>query len=160
MKKVKLMIFSCMGATMSGAKGHPQKVMKDLGITYKLSTPQSVYDEWWFWLPENLPDELPEFLTVKEVNPMDAIGDGLSKQMADILLAEFKEQEYLKSEREAIKLLPKGLLDDLTPEQYNEVMYALWVRFSNIQHANFLTVEGHLIDTFKEWLISGDDNAW
>jgi len=64
-------------------KGHPQQVMHDLGITYQYSTHQSIADQWWFWNCQNVPDQLPEYITVLNVNPYDAIGHGLSKDMAD-----------------------------------------------------------------------------
>ena len=66
----------------SGAKNHPQKVMKDLGITYQHATPQSIGDQWWFWNCENMPKELPEYLEVVDLNPMEMIGWGLSKEAA------------------------------------------------------------------------------
>ena len=42
---------------------HAQVVMKELGITYKLAVPQSMADQWQFFCCENLPEELPKFLT-------------------------------------------------------------------------------------------------
>lgn len=48
---------------------HPQKVMEDLGITYKDATPQSIADQWWFWDCENVPAELPKYLTPLELDP-------------------------------------------------------------------------------------------
>ncbi len=52
-------------------KKHPQVVMKDLGITYQHSTPQSVADQWWFWNCENLPDPLPPYLSVAGLSDED-----------------------------------------------------------------------------------------
>lgn len=58
---------------------HPQIVMKELGITYKHSTPQSMGDQWWFWNCENIPDELPEFLSILDIgDPTEYIGFGLN----------------------------------------------------------------------------------
>ena len=62
---------------------HPQKAMKELGITYTNATPQSMGDQWWFWNCENLPDEIPPFLTKLGITPYDAIGFGLSAEEAD-----------------------------------------------------------------------------
>lgn len=46
-----------------GEDGHPQKVMDQLGITYSRAIPQSIADQWWFYDCENVPAELPAFLT-------------------------------------------------------------------------------------------------
>lgn len=64
------------------AGGHPQKVMKELGITYQHATPQSICDQWWFWNCENVPNELPPYLTELKADPMECIGWGLNEQMA------------------------------------------------------------------------------
>ncbi len=61
---------------------HPQLEMKKLGIIYQYVTPQSILDEWWFWNCENVPNPLPEYLEVLNINPFDAIGYGLSKEDA------------------------------------------------------------------------------
>lgn len=80
MKHLKLSMY---GAHKSGVTGHPQKIMKDLGITYQNSTPQSLYDSWWFWNCENIPDVLPGCITELNVNPMECIGNGLSNISAE-----------------------------------------------------------------------------
>lgn len=61
---------------------HPQEVMKELGITYAHATPQSMGDQWWFWNCEGLPENLPEYLTILDIDPMDCIGWGLSEEDA------------------------------------------------------------------------------
>ena len=61
---------------------HPQVVMKELGITYQHSTPQSMYDQWWFWNCKNMPKKLPEYLVEFKKDPIDAIGHGLSREEA------------------------------------------------------------------------------
>ena len=69
---------------------HAQVFMKELGITYKHAVPQSIADCWQFWCCE-VPDyiELPEQLEIREVNPIDFVGYGLSDEkameLADIL---------------------------------------------------------------------------
>ena len=62
---------------------HPQKVMQELGITYQHATPQSIADQWWFWNCENIPEQLPPYLEVMDLNPMEQIGWGLSKEDAE-----------------------------------------------------------------------------
>ena len=62
---------------------HAQVVMKELGITYQHSTPQSMGDQWWFWNCENIPENLPSYLTPLELDPMECIGYGLSKEVAE-----------------------------------------------------------------------------
>jgi hypothetical protein len=62
---------------------HPQKVMKDMGITYQHATPQSIADQWWFWNCDNIPEKLPSFITELEIDPISAIGYGLSKEDAE-----------------------------------------------------------------------------
>ena len=70
-----------------GVSKHAQAVMRDLGITYQVATPQSLGDQWWFWNCKNVPDQLPSFLSVLDVKPHDAIGWGLSKEEADAIRA-------------------------------------------------------------------------
>ena len=69
---------------------HAQKVMHDLGITYQHSTPQSLGDQWWFWNCENIPDELPKYITELNLNPMECIGYGLSEEEA----LEIRDHKY------------------------------------------------------------------
>ncbi len=66
-------------------EGHPQEIMKKLGITYQHATPQSIADQWWFWNCENLPKELPPYLEVTFWDPMKNIGNGLSKELAEMI---------------------------------------------------------------------------
>ena len=62
---------------------HPQKVMRKLGITYQHSTPQTMGEQWWFWNCVGVPDILPDFLTPLDLDPMEQIGWGLSKEWAE-----------------------------------------------------------------------------
>jgi len=62
---------------------HPQKAMRELGITYTNATPQSMGDQWWFWNCENLPEALPPFLTEIKSDPMKMVGFGLSQKEAE-----------------------------------------------------------------------------
>ena len=62
-----------------GGKGHAITQMKTLGISYSHATPQSLYDQWWFWNCKNIPDILPKYLNVLAIDPLDAVGYGLSQ---------------------------------------------------------------------------------
>ena len=62
---------------------HAQEVMHDHGITYQHSTPQSIGDQFWFWNCENVPAPLPKYITVLDLDPMECIGWGLSKEDAE-----------------------------------------------------------------------------
>ena len=61
---------------------HPQKSMRELGITYQHATPQSLGSQWWFWNCENIPSALPLFLTEMTLDPMKMIGRGLNEDLA------------------------------------------------------------------------------
>lgn len=65
-----------------GERKHPQIVMKELGIAYQHATPQSIGDQWWFWNCENVPKDMPEYITDLKLDPMECIGYGLSKEDA------------------------------------------------------------------------------
>jgi hypothetical protein len=64
---------------------HAQKAMKEMGITYQHATPQSIGEQWWFWNCENIPDELPLFLSILNLNPIDCVGWGLSQKNAEAI---------------------------------------------------------------------------
>ncbi len=66
---------------------HACAVMQELGITYQHSTPQSLGDQFWFWNCKGIPDELPKYVTELKIDPMKAIGHGLSNQLADAIIA-------------------------------------------------------------------------
>ncbi len=63
-----------------GPDEHPQVYMKKLGITYQIGVAQSIADQWWFFNCENIPEPLPEHLSILDIDPFDAIGYGLSKE--------------------------------------------------------------------------------
>ncbi len=75
--------FNYNGAWDSKDNRHAQTVMKELGITYQHSTPQSLGDQFWFWNCKNIPEALPEYITELTANPMECIGYGLSKEDAE-----------------------------------------------------------------------------
>lgn len=83
--KVKRIRYCCYGARIASENRHPQVVMSELGITYEHATPQSMGDQWWFWIPHNMPEKLPDFITVSEHDPLESIGFGLSKDAAEKL---------------------------------------------------------------------------
>ena len=88
MKNLKLDVI---GMYMSGENRHPQQLMSDLGMKYQHSTPQSICDSWWFWNCENIPNELPEYISELKSNPMDCIGYGLSEENA-IAIRDYKNK--------------------------------------------------------------------
>lgn len=61
-----------------GEYRHAQEVMKELGITYQIATPQTMGDQFWFWNCENIPEELPAYLTHLDLDPVKVVGRGLS----------------------------------------------------------------------------------
>jgi hypothetical protein len=72
---------------------HAQKAMQEMGITYQHSTPQSMGDQWWFWNCDNVPDELPLFLSELELDPMEQIGYGLDQKSAESIRDFIKESK-------------------------------------------------------------------
>lgn len=77
--------YDMIGAYCAGEIRHPQTVMKEMGITYKISTPQSIADSWWFWNCENIPQNIPNFIKELKAKPEDCIGYGLSKEDVELL---------------------------------------------------------------------------
>ena len=76
-----------------GEKRHPQKVMQELGITYEHATPQSMLDCWWFWcckVPEGM--DLPGYIRKLNLDPFEAIGNGLRREDAEKIAAIIKEE--------------------------------------------------------------------
>jgi len=66
-----------------GEMRHAQTVMKELGITYQMSTPQSMSDSFWFWNCENIPEKLPKYLNYLNIeDPMEWVGWGISEEDA------------------------------------------------------------------------------
>ena len=63
---------------------HACDVIKELGIIYQYSTPQSLGDQFWFWNCENIPKYLPRFINeLKIKDPMEYVGFGLNKEWAE-----------------------------------------------------------------------------
>lgn len=80
---MKHLIYNARTAHEVGVCKHPQEVMQYLGFSCQHATPQSIDDTWIFWNCENGPDELPPYLSESNVDPMRAIGWGLSKEEAE-----------------------------------------------------------------------------
>lgn len=76
---------------------HPQLVMRELGITYQRSTPQSMAEQIWFWNCKNVPTGLPKYLTVLNLDPHECIGFGLTKEDADKIAAEVIDADIAKA---------------------------------------------------------------
>ena len=74
----------CMyGAGLARVGKHPQTHMREMGINWQHSMPQSMGDQWWFWNCSGIPDLLPPFVTKMENDPMECIGYGLSRSEAE-----------------------------------------------------------------------------
>lgn len=54
----------------AGVPGHPQIVMKELGIKYEHAIPQSIGDQWWF-IDCEYSCELPEYIEEMEFTEED-----------------------------------------------------------------------------------------
>lgn len=80
--------FSLYAAQDEGETGHPQHVMRALGITYQHATPQSLTDNWWFWNCKNVPSSLPGYLRELTLDPMDCVGRGLDQGTAEAIRAQ------------------------------------------------------------------------
>jgi len=58
---------------------HPQVIMKDLGISYQITVPQSIADCWWFLGCERVPNMLPKCLSKLSVpDYYGLVGHGLT----------------------------------------------------------------------------------
>ena len=68
-------------------KVHAQEFMETMGIAYQHAVPQSMFDSWWFFNCENIPDPLPDCLKFMRSTPQECVGRGLSQQNADAINA-------------------------------------------------------------------------
>lgn len=57
---------------IDGPPGHPQDVMRSLGVTYERAVPQSLGDQWWFFGCKSVPEPRPKFLRL--LRPFTHIG--------------------------------------------------------------------------------------
>lgn len=91
--KVKVLIYCMIEAYEDvNFREHPQDVMKKLGIKYYHAVPQSLNDSWEFWLPKNIPDSLPSFLNIVELNPFDRVGWGLDEKLAKLIYEKYESK--------------------------------------------------------------------
>lgn len=74
------LVFSMMAAPVHIK---PSVVMKDLGITCLLITPHTMEDCIRFWCCENVPNELPPYLTEFKTDPYNWVGHGLTVEDAN-----------------------------------------------------------------------------
>ena len=74
---------------------HPIVAMKNLGITYQMSIPQTIADQWWFFCCNDVPTELPSYLSEfkKDNNFRSLIGLGLSEKDCIMLENYIKEKQ-------------------------------------------------------------------
>ena len=82
------LVFDIRTAYESGFKDHPEKVMRQIGVDYTHSTPQTAHDKWIFWncrvLPRILHEPLPRFLTrLTNQDPFYWVGLGISREDAE-----------------------------------------------------------------------------
>lgn len=83
MTNLKLDLF---GAYDAGENRHAQEIMTSLGIVRTYDVPQSVSDCWMFFGCDNVPAELPSYISIMNVQDFDAlVGHGLNQEMADVL---------------------------------------------------------------------------
>lgn len=75
--------FDYIGACLEKKSGHAQDIMRELGISWTHSTPQSITDSFWFWNCSNIPETLPSYITELKADPKKKVGWGLSQAMAD-----------------------------------------------------------------------------
>ena len=75
-----------------------EEIMEELGITYQVATPRPIGDMWQFWNCENVPEVIPDYLSVADWNPMNGIGYGLSKEEAESIRDYKKEFVYVVTE--------------------------------------------------------------
>ena len=59
---------------------HAIDAMNDLGITYKSAIPQSLGDQWVFYDCQNIPESLPRYASLREMNNRDYEDSGITPQ--------------------------------------------------------------------------------
>lgn len=67
-----------------GEGKHAIEKIDELGIKYIYSVPQSLGEQYWFLCCENVPENLPMYITKMEISDAnELIGYGLNKEMAE-----------------------------------------------------------------------------
>ena len=72
--KIRHLRYDLYGANLVGEKRHAQEVMKEFGITYQYASSHSIGEQWRFWNCENIPEELPNYIEIMDLDPMGCIG--------------------------------------------------------------------------------------
>lgn len=86
---MKNILFDLIGALDAGVKESAPEFIRNLGIKYQKSVPQTMADCWEFWNCSGIPEGLPSFVMAYETrDPYKSIGLGLSQQDADEIHAE------------------------------------------------------------------------
>lgn len=83
-RDAKLVRIDLYGQAEAGDRRHAQEVMRSLGITYKEAIPSSVLDRWDFLFCENVPDELPKFMTARDEIPEMYHKPGYGRSQEDV----------------------------------------------------------------------------
>lgn len=100
--KARFVSLSMQGAYESGMLGHPQNILKAIGIKAMKHVPQTMGDCWDFWNCKDIPEKLPEYISVRPFLSPIEVRWGLSEKEAVELWdsKEFEncEQEYYKCE--------------------------------------------------------------
>lgn len=82
------LIYSLYGSDRAGVSGHPQKVMRELGIEYVACAGEALADAWCFWRCTNVLVPLPPYLREGSWDP-----DPYLSQDELALLRSFPEAE-------------------------------------------------------------------
>lgn len=79
--------FTALGAALSfNERRTLDEIMKDLGVTYTKS--MSVGSQTWLWGCNGVPDNLPGYMALLDVDPMNCIGVGLTEDEAKSIKGE------------------------------------------------------------------------
>lgn len=143
--------FNTRKALESGVVQHPIKVLHDLGITYLHITKQSVYEEFWFWNCENVPETLPSYLELAGWNPMDLIGYGLSKSEAE-RIRDYNKEEFTGVLTRDGKRICVGHKVDTVQGTVFEV-----VKLENSTGVKYVLHDGQRPYALEEWM---SPNLW
>ena len=72
---------------MSGGKGRPLDQIASLGINFLYGVPKLEYGEWFLFGCTNLPDPLPDYLSILTIDPQTQVGRGLDQAAVDDIKA-------------------------------------------------------------------------
>lgn len=64
----------------------PKDQLEQMEIFYQIAVEQKIMNQWWFFAVDNLPEELPEYISIAKFNNLtDLIGEGLDKSDVEYL---------------------------------------------------------------------------